>query len=113
VSGVEELSREELIGLARDQAALIARLREANTALEERVPRLERQASRNSGNSSPPPSTDDLPATRNPRRSGEELGTQTGKRQGAQGNTLAWVAVPDERTPHHPQGRCGCGAEPG
>ena len=46
----EELSREELIGLMRDQAATIAQLREANTALrevnaalEERVRRLERQ----------------------------------------------------------------------
>jgi integrase len=45
VSGLEELSREELI-------ALVLRLREANVALEERVRRLERLASRNSGNSS-------------------------------------------------------------
>ena len=54
MSGLEELSREELI-------ALVLRLRESNVALEERVRRLERQASRNSGNSSMPPSSDDLP----------------------------------------------------
>jgi transposase len=46
---LEELSREELI-------ALVLRLRESNAALEERVRQLERQASRNSGNSSMPPS---------------------------------------------------------
>jgi hypothetical protein len=35
VAGPGELSREELIGLVRDQAATIAQLREANTALRE------------------------------------------------------------------------------
>jgi hypothetical protein len=46
---LEELSREELI-------AVILQLRAANAALEERVRRLERVVSRNSGNSSMPPS---------------------------------------------------------
>jgi transposase len=54
VSGLDELSREELI-------ALVQQLRESNVALEERVRQLERQATRNSGNSSMPPSSDDLP----------------------------------------------------
>jgi BMFP domain-containing protein YqiC len=51
---LEELSREELI-------ALVLRLRESNAALEQRVRQLERRASRNSGNSSMSPSSDDLP----------------------------------------------------
>lgn len=54
MSGLDELSREELI-------ALVQQLRESNVALEERVRQLERQATRNSGNSSMPPSSDDLP----------------------------------------------------
>jgi transposase len=83
VSGFEEFSREELIALAREQAGLIVALREANAALEERVRRLERQAARNSGNSSMPPSTDDLPgrvkpAPRRPKNSGRNRGKQKG-----------------------------------
>jgi transposase len=105
VSGLEELSREELI-------ALIVQLREANAALEERVRRLERQASRNSGNSSMPPSADDLPGRtkRVPKRA-KNSGRGRGKQKGAQGNALRWAAVPDERVPHRPQGSCGCGAD--
>jgi hypothetical protein len=56
---MEELSREELI-------ALVVQLREANAALEERLRRLERQVGRNSGNSSMPPSSDDLPGRTKP-----------------------------------------------
>ncbi|MFF3669900.1 hypothetical protein [Microtetraspora malaysiensis] len=73
--GPEELSREELIELARTQALLIEQqaqtiarqdalitrlvamvnaLEEENAALRERVARLERLASRNSGNSGMP-----------------------------------------------------------
>jgi transposase len=104
VSGLEELSREEMI-------ALIVALREANAALEERVRRLERQASRNSGNSSLPPSTDDLPGRTKPApRRAKNSGRQRGKQKGAQGSALSWVAVPDEWVPHRPEGRCGCGA---
>lgn len=86
--GLEELPREGLIALCWDQAATIARLRQTNVALEERVRRLERQASRNSGNSSMPPSSDDLP--------GRAKGWGRGKQKGAPGNALPWVAVPDE-----------------
>lgn len=117
--GLEELSREELIGLVRDQAATIAQLREANTtlrevnaALEERVRRLERQVSRNSGNSSMPPSSDDLPGRAKPApKRAKNSGRKRGKQKGAAGNALPWVAVPDETVPHRPQGCCGCGAD--
>lgn len=105
MSGLEELSREELI-------ALIVRLREANATLEERVRRLERQASRNSGNSSMPPSTDDLPGRTKPApKRAKNSGRGRGKQKGAQGNALAWVAEPDEWVPHRPQGSRGCGAD--
>ena len=105
MSGLEELSRDELIALAQ-------RLLEANAALEERVRRLERQVSRNSSNSSMPPSSDDLlgrskPAPRRTKNSGRKRG----KQKGAKGNAMPWVAVPDEWVPHRPTGHCGCGAD--
>jgi transposase len=105
VSGLEELSREELI-------SLVVQLREANAALEERVRRLERQAGRNSGNSSMPPSSDDLPGRTKPApKRAKSSGRKRGKQKGAKGNALPWVAEPDERVPHRPHGCCGCGAE--
>ena len=105
MSGLEELSREELI-------ALVLRLRESNVALEERVRRLERQSSRNSGNSSMPPSSDDLPGRTKPTpKRAKNLGRKRGKQQGAKGNAMSWVSIPDEWVPHRPQGRCGCGTD--
>jgi chaperonin cofactor prefoldin len=50
VPGWDELPCAELIALVREQAGVIAELRAANEALEERVRRLERQVSRNSEN---------------------------------------------------------------
>jgi hypothetical protein len=109
---LEELSREELIAFARQQVALVAALREANAALEERVRRLERQVSRNSANSSMPPSGDDLPGRNKPaRKRARGMGRKRGKQKGAQGTAMPWVAVPDETVPHRPSGRCGCGAD--
>lgn len=109
---MEELSRGELIALVREQAGLIAELRESNAALEERVRRLERQTSRNSGNSSLPPWTDGLPGRTGPAaRRVKNSGRKRGKQKGAGGTALSWVAVPDEWVPHRPEGRCGCGAD--
>ena len=112
MSGLEELPHEELIALVRAQAGLITELREANAALEERVRRLERQVSRNSGNSSLPPSSDDLPGRLKPApKRVKDSGRQRGKQKGAKGNALPWVVAPDERVPHRPQGCCGCGED--
>jgi transposase len=102
---LEQLSREELI-------ALVQRLLESNAALEERVRRLERQVSRNSGNSSMPPSADDLPGRTEPaRKRVKSTGGKRGKQNGARGSAMPWVAVPDKWVPHRPRGRCGCGAK--
>jgi transposase len=107
---LEELSREELIALVREQTGLVAQLREANAALEERVRRLERQAARNSGNSSMPPSTDDLPGRAKPApKRAKNSGRKRGKQPGAKGSAMPWVSTPDEWVPHRPQGSCGCG----
>src|SRR3954468_14770451 len=69
----EEMSRDELIVVVRAQAGQIsaqavqiAELMEANEALADRLARLEHLLSRNSGNSSNPPSKDDDPVS--PRR---------------------------------------------
>jgi transposase len=105
VSGLDELSREELI-------ALVQQLRESNVALEERVRQLERQASRNSGNSSMPPSSDDLPGRTKPTpKRVKNSGRKRGKQQGAQGTAMPWVSIPDEWVPHRPRGRCECGTD--
>lgn len=100
MSGLEELPREELIALVREQTGLIGEVREVNAALEERVRRLERQVSRNSSNSSMPPSSDDLPGRSKPApRRAKGSGRKRGKQKGAKGNAMAWVAVPDEYVP--------------
>ena len=112
-----------------DAAALRAenaRLREANerlrmlnddkdaviAELKERVARLERLISRNSGNSSMPPSTDDLPGRKPPegkaRRGGGKR--KPGKQPGAPGAYLAWNDHPDKTEDVFPEGTCGCGA---
>ncbi|MGH3902480.1 MAG: DUF6444 domain-containing protein [Pseudonocardiaceae bacterium] len=56
-----ELSREELVVLVTAQAQEIATLRAANVELAARLARLERLVSRNSANSSMPPSKDGEP----------------------------------------------------
>lgn len=106
VAAPEEMSREELIALVGEQAARIAEL-------EGRLARLEHLLSRNSANSSMPPSRDDDPGKTPPvkpkRRAGS--GRRKGKQPGAPGTYLAWTDDPAERVDRFPQGSCGCGAE--
>lgn len=94
------------------QAKAIEELTASNARLVERVAYLERMVSRNSGNSSMPPSSDDLPGkTRPAPKPGKDSGRARGKQRGAPGSWLAWVASPDEWVAHRPGGRCGCGAD--
>jgi transposase len=80
--------------------------------LRKQVARLERLVSRNSGNSSMPPSTDDQPGNKPPecraRRGG---GRRPGKQLGAPGAYLSWNDHPDKAIPHFPQGIRGCGKD--
>ena len=81
--------------------------------LEERLARLERAVSRNSGNSGMPPSADDLPGKtapqpRPPRGNGKK---KQGKQPGAPGSHLAWSDDPQETVPLFPQGACACGRD--
>ena len=98
--------------IAAQEAAIIEQ-QAAIAELQARVERLERLVSRNSGNSSWPPSMDAQPGRGRPkpkprRRSDGSRGQ--GKQPGAPGSHLAWSASPDERVACLPQGRCRCGA---
>lgn len=83
-------------------------------ALLARVAKLERQVSRNSGNSGMPPSSDDIPgrtpSALKPKRGGRK---RQGKQPGAPGAHLAWSDDPDDRQPLFPFGECGCGRDLG
>ncbi len=90
-------------------------LREENAELARRVARLERIISRNSGNSSMPPSSDDVLPGRQPpdsgRRGGGAARRGRGKQPGAEGRWPGWADAPDETKCHRPAGRCACGAD--
>jgi len=122
------MSCEELIALARRQdgqittlSTQVADLLEANEqiavltatneALAARLAKLEHLLSRNSGNSSMPPSMDGepgkTPPTEKKRRGGQQR--PRGKQPGAPGANLAWVQRPDDQRDRFPQGHCECG----
>jgi len=94
-------------------AAENARLTGQMADLAARMERLERLASRNSGNSSMPPSADDLPGRTPPQRKSShgDGKRKPGKQPGAPGSHLAWSEHPDDTVPHFPHGVCGCGAD--
>jgi transposase len=100
--------RAENAELKAENAGLRAQL----TELAERVARLERLISRNSGNSSMPPSADDLPGKKPPgRKPRRGSGGRPGKQRGAPGAHLAWSDEPDQTADVFPAGRCDCGAD--
>ena len=85
------------------QAEAIEELTATNARLVERVTALERAAGHHSGNSSMPPSCEDLPGrTKPPPKPVRGSGRKRGKQKGAAGSSLPWVAVPDEHVPHRP-----------
>jgi transposase len=95
--------------LAQRNSALEARVSE----MEDRLARLERAVSRNSGNSSMPPSADDLPGKTapEPRLKRGDGKRRPGKQRGAPGAHLAWNENPDVKRDLFPQGACGCGRD--
>ena len=100
-----DLSREELIALVLAQMDRISEL-------TDKVAKLEHLLSRNSGNSSMPPSLDDKPGGTPPKGKGRATPKRArGKQKGAPGANLSWSDRPDERKDRFPHGACGCGAE--
>src|SRR6186713_1283599 len=88
------MSRDELIVVVTRQAGQIAQLVEANEALSGKLARLEHLLSRNSGNSSSPPSRDDdpgKPAAPQKRRDRGGPKRSRGKQLGTPGSHLAWT----------------------
>lgn len=115
-------SVEDLAALAGIRGVLVEILEKRNAELTaqvadltERLAKLERLVSRNSGNSGMPPSADDLPGKVAPEpepKRGEGKRRQ-GKQRGAPGARLAWSESPDDTEPLFPQGECGCGRDLG
>jgi transposase len=122
----EEMSRDELIVVVRRQAGQLAvqdrqinemagqlaQLMEANEALAGKLAKLEHLLSRNSANSSNPPSKDDDPGKPAPPDKARGRGgpkRARGKQPGASGSHLAWTDDPDQRRDRFPEGRCDCG----
>jgi len=116
---VTVLPPEDLAALAEVQGVLIemleaqkSELADRVAGLEERLARLERALSRNSGNSSMPPSSDDLPGRKAPQQRKRAGGKgKPGKQPGAPGAHLAWREDPDDRVPLFPVGSCDCGRD--
>ena len=124
----EEMSRDELIVVVARQAGQLAaqdrqiaemagqlaQLMEVNEALAAKLAGLEHLLSRNSGNSSSPPSRDDdpgKPAAPEKKRRGGNPARARGKQRGAPGSHLAWIDDPHERRDRFPEGRCDCGSD--
>lgn len=111
----EPLPEDPRDALIRQQAEEIASLKAAVAELRERLETLERARSRNSGNSSLPPSSDDRPGQglpRKQRRAAERDAAKKRKRGGQPGSpgaSMSWE-VPDRAEDHYPEGPCSCGA---
>jgi hypothetical protein len=100
----------------REQAERIAGLEALVAELRERLDAAARAGSRNSGNSSMPPSGDDLPGRKPPRkerRAAERAEKKSrGKQPGAPGAAMR-MRKPDETLEHYPEGACECGLDLG
>jgi transposase len=102
--------------LIREQAQRIAALEAVVADLREQLDAAVRAGSRNSGNSSMPPSSDDLPGRKPPRKQqraaerAEGKKRKRGKQSGSPGTAMRWED-PDRTEDHYPQGACGCGRD--
>src|ERR1700730_11522437 len=96
--------------------AIIAALREQNTAqqaliaqLQERIAELERRLGLNSTNSGKPPSSDGLKKPARVSSLRERSGKKTGGQKGHPGETLRRTQTPDATIDHYPQICMACG----
>jgi transposase len=105
VSGLDEMSREELLALVLAQAKTIE-------ALTQRVAELERQLAADSSNSSRPPSSD-APWSKQSakkRSSRTRSGRKPGKQPGSASSSRSLIDNPDERLEIHPARCLSCAA---
>jgi transposase len=107
VAGREQLSREQLLLVATEQAKVIEELTGKVAELTGQVAELTRRLGQNSGNSSLPPSADRFTKPTRDRR--QRSSRKPGKQPGAPGSALELVAVPDEVIDHVPTECRGCG----
>jgi hypothetical protein len=90
--------------------AEFAALMQKVDALEKRVKELESRLSKNSGNSSKPPSSDGYKKTIKNNR--EKSNKKQGAQEGHEGTTLQMVETPDKVVKHKAEGICsGCGKD--
>jgi len=110
----EEPSADPRDALIAAQAERIVALEALVADLRERLEAAERAGSRNSGNSSVPPSVDDQPGRKPPRkqrRAAQRAGKKRrGKQPGSPGASMIWE-VPDRTEDHYPGGACSCGRD--
>jgi transposase len=97
------------------QGEQIAALEAMVADLREQLERALRALSRNSGNSSMPPSSDGQPGRKPPRRERRAAERAAGKRKqgkqpGSPGASMTWE-VPDRTEDHFPAGACACGRD--
>jgi hypothetical protein len=90
-----------------EQGQAIDELRADVVALAGEVRELRRRLGRNSGNSSMPPSADDLPGRKppEPKPGRGKGGRKPGGQPGSKGSHLAWSQAPDDTVQHFPAGR--------
>jgi transposase len=118
----EEQPADPRDALIREQAEKIAVLEALVADLREQLEPVLRERSRNSGNSSLPPSSDDaVPGRKQPsrqqRRAAERAAERAagkkrkrGKQPGSPGVSMTWE-VPDRTEDHYPGGACSCGTD--
>lgn len=107
VSGLESLSREDLLTLIAVQQRQIEELTATVAEQVRRIAELERRLGRNSGNSSMPPSSDVF--TKPAKPPAPKSGRRRGGQRGAPGGGLALVERPDLVEHEFPRACRGCG----
>lgn len=105
-----------LLGLNQVLTGKLAAAEAKLAGVEKELAKALHLLSRNSKNSSMPPSKDDRPGGTPPEPSEPGIdgpGRAKGKQRGAPGANLGWSEHPDDRRDLFPQGVCGCGADLG